>query len=57
MTEHSIDKVEIATSESKDCSISVITKRKWQTPNILEMDYTSTEAGPISEKDGPGGGS
>jgi hypothetical protein len=45
MTEHSLDKKEIASSESTDYSISSITKKNWQTPNILEMDYTSTETG------------
>lgn len=53
MTEHSIDKREIATSESKDCSIFGVSKKKWQTPNILEMDYTSTASGTGSVIDGP----
>lgn len=45
MTEHSLDKKEITSLESTDCSMSVTARRKWQTPNILEMDYTSTETG------------
>ena len=43
MIAYSLDKKEIASSESTDYSLSGITKKKWQTPNILEMDYTATE--------------
>jgi hypothetical protein len=54
MIEYSLDKKEIASSESTDYSLSLITKKKWQTPNILEMDYSSTEASPTPV--GPDGG-
>jgi hypothetical protein len=46
MTEHSVDKEEFASSEPTDLSISGITKKNWQKPNVLEMVYTSTEASP-----------
>jgi hypothetical protein len=45
MTEHSVDKKECASSKSTDYSISCTNKKNWQTPNIMEIDYSSTEAG------------
>jgi hypothetical protein len=53
MSEHSLDKKEIASSESNDYSISGITRKSWQTPTFFEMDYASTESGgPFPTSDG-----
>jgi hypothetical protein len=50
--QHSLDKNKITDTELKNNSTLSIAKNNWQTPNILEINYTSTEGGPGATSDG-----
>jgi hypothetical protein len=52
MTAHFLDKKEIASSESTHHSISGITKKIWQTPKLLDMNYSETNGGTHTADDG-----
>jgi hypothetical protein len=51
MTEQFIYKKEFAPSESMHDSVSCITKKVWQTPKLVVMDYRETKNGANSGSD------
>lgn len=54
MTDHYLDKKEVAATELKHFSKAGTVKKDWQTPKLLELDYNETNNGGAAADDGIG---